>query len=256
MRTIICHFYNEEYLLNWWLPHHKKLFDHGIMIDYQSTDQSVDLIRSHCPSWEIINSRNSSFGAAEVDREVMDIEQSVKGWKIAVNVTEFLIGDFSILNDTDPNQQIFIPTLCIVDSLDSRDHVDTSIPLFHQVTTSIDLKKSFTEMGMRSIHNYNVNYDFTGRHFFQPLKRVDEYPLLIVKYVFAPMTQEFIKRKLQIQYRIPITDIVYGYGHQHTDCRNPNGLTEKRLIERKNENKDLVDASPIISYYLKLSGLN
>ena len=73
-KTIISHFYNEEYLLPFWLKHHSKMFDHGILIDYNSTDRSVDIIREICPTWEIIDSRNELFDAVLIDKEVEDIE--------------------------------------------------------------------------------------------------------------------------------------------------------------------------------------
>jgi FkbM family methyltransferase len=40
MTTLIGHFRNEEYLLPWWLRHHVPMFDHGVLIDYSSTDAS------------------------------------------------------------------------------------------------------------------------------------------------------------------------------------------------------------------------
>jgi hypothetical protein len=64
MLTIISHFYNEEYLLPWWLEHHKKIAPFGVMIDYHSTDRSVEIIKSICPHWEIRTTRNESFDAA------------------------------------------------------------------------------------------------------------------------------------------------------------------------------------------------
>ena len=73
MNTIISHFYNEEYLLPWWLNHHKDMFDHGIMIDYDSTDNSVEIIKSICPKWTIVKSRNRFFQAKDIDSEVEDI---------------------------------------------------------------------------------------------------------------------------------------------------------------------------------------
>lgn len=48
--TVISHFYNEEYLLPWWLNHHKNIFDNGILINYGSTDKSVEIIKSICPT--------------------------------------------------------------------------------------------------------------------------------------------------------------------------------------------------------------
>jgi hypothetical protein len=90
MRTVICHFYNEEYLLPWWLDHHRTIFDHGIMIDYRSTDSSREIIRAVCPTWVIHTTRNRFFESAAIDREVEDYEATVSGWRITMNVTEFL----------------------------------------------------------------------------------------------------------------------------------------------------------------------
>ena len=54
--TVISHFYNEEYLLPWWLAHHTKLFDHGILINKGSTDRSVEICKNshHTGRYEIL----------------------------------------------------------------------------------------------------------------------------------------------------------------------------------------------------------
>ena len=104
MKTVLSHFYNEEYLLPWWLNHHKKYFDHGIMIDYHSTDTSVEIIKSICPTWDIITTRNDCFDARKVDEEVMYYESQISGWKMTLNSTEFLYGNFNILNEFIPNE--------------------------------------------------------------------------------------------------------------------------------------------------------
>lgn len=90
MRTIISHFYNESYLLPWWLKHHLELFDHGILIDYASTDDSADIIRTLAPHWQLVQSRNSEFDAVMCDFEVMQYEMQCEGWKMVLNTTEFL----------------------------------------------------------------------------------------------------------------------------------------------------------------------
>jgi len=51
--TLISHFYNEEFLLPYWLSYHSKIFDHGILVNYRSTDDSVQMIRELTPDWEI-----------------------------------------------------------------------------------------------------------------------------------------------------------------------------------------------------------
>ena len=89
--TVLCHFYNEEYLLPFWLKHHCSIFTHGIMIDYHSTDKSVEIIKELCPTWEIRKTKNEMFDAHLVDKEVMEIEDTLIGFKIALNVTEFII---------------------------------------------------------------------------------------------------------------------------------------------------------------------
>lgn len=34
--TVLMHIYNEEYLLPFWLNHHKNIFDHGVIVNYDS----------------------------------------------------------------------------------------------------------------------------------------------------------------------------------------------------------------------------
>jgi hypothetical protein len=89
--TVISHFYNEEFLLPYWLAHHTKIFDHGILVNYSSTDNSIEIIRDLAPHWEIRNSRNLIWDFIEADNELMEIEREVKGWKIILNTTEFIL---------------------------------------------------------------------------------------------------------------------------------------------------------------------
>ncbi|PFY55127.1 hypothetical protein COL52_26315, partial [Bacillus toyonensis] len=83
--TLISHFYNEEYLLPWWLMHHTKLFDHGILINRGSTDRSVEICKLFAPHWEIRDSKVLEFDAVLVDQEVMNIEKEITGWKMVLN---------------------------------------------------------------------------------------------------------------------------------------------------------------------------
>lgn len=109
------------------------MFDHGIMINYNSTDSSVEIIKNICPDWTIIDSRNETFSAAEVDQEVMDIESNIKGWKIALNTTEFLVGNFSNLNDESIPREIYVPCFYFIDNLEYRNDIDDNIPLYEQL---------------------------------------------------------------------------------------------------------------------------
>ena len=91
--TLITNIYNEEYLLPLWLEHHKNMFDHGIIIDYRSTDRSVEICKEICPTWEVRTSKNEKFGANENDEQFMEIENTLSGIKMILNTTEFLYTD-------------------------------------------------------------------------------------------------------------------------------------------------------------------
>jgi len=92
--VLIMHFFNEAMLLPYFIQHHAPMFDEAVLIDYNSTDASRDIILREAPStWRVVQSHNpATFAAKEVDREVSEIEASFPGcWKIALTTTEFLV---------------------------------------------------------------------------------------------------------------------------------------------------------------------
>lgn len=91
--TLFTHFRNEAFLLRPFLEHHKGMFDHGVMIDNGSTDTSVDVIREICPDWEIVQSHAEYNQPSAYIDEIQEHEAKHSGWKIALNVTEFLLHD-------------------------------------------------------------------------------------------------------------------------------------------------------------------
>jgi len=202
--TILAHIYNESYLLPWWLAHHTAIADHGIIFDYASTDDSVAICRALAPTWDIGPSRNHDFDAIEVDREMMDAERQVDGWKIVLNVTEFLVGDVraamvgerQILRSrimVDRDQHTPDPTRPLVEQYADGYYDDMSRPgrLLH-----------------RQIHG---NYP-TGRHMHD---RVTTDDCAVWWYGWAPWTPETRARKLQIQTRIPPRDKEQRRGWHH-----------------------------------------
>lgn len=256
-KTIICHFYNEEYLLPWWLKHHRQFFDHGIMINYASTDNSVNIIKDLCPSWDIVDSINSSFIDHEINSEVKQIDRTVEGWRICLNVTEFIFGDFSSIENEKSRKNIMMPMICIVDDQENRpsESINSNLPLHEQLKTGLSVEDSIKEYAYRTFANYPQWIWPMGRHFkegkqFPPFESNYEHPFIILKYMLAPMTEEFIKRKLQIQDKIPYKDqqIWRGGGH-HTDYGA--GLTKEKILKNYKTYK-VVDVSSIIEKYVKL----
>lgn len=213
MKTIISHFYNEEYLLPFWLNHHKKYFDHGIMIDYGSTDNSVEIIKEICPDWEIHPTRNAYFYAPWVETEVLEYEAKIDGWRVVLNTTEFLFGNFDVLVDTNIHTQHLISSHIMCDTAEQefKPIVDN---LFKERQFGLNRHKHFEIRSARSMHNFLLDYPSItgpGRHFgtqwtnnscgLSAQKCINELSkdFFILWYGYSPFTEELIERKLQIQ---------------------------------------------------------
>lgn len=209
MATLISHFYNEEYLLPYWLDHHKRIFDNGIMIDYDSTDNSVDIIKKCCPNWKIIKSINRDFGARAVDSEVMQIEQSINDWKMVLNTTEFLVTSNlnGILNKYPKNTMLETNGIAVCGE--------------SEVPSILTIKKgviSDNNRRNRKIHNYEKGNYIDGRH--ESTHFCIRENMYTVWYSHFPWNESTIQRKLQIQNRIPEYDKIMRLGYQHITTRD------------------------------------
>ena len=207
---MVCHFYNEEFLLPWWMQHHKRVFDHGIMIDYNSTDRSREIIHEICPNWEIRLTRNQYFDSKPIDEEVMDIEKTLDGWRMCLNVTEFLYGNTDHLTDLADPKRYYIGNYVFIDMEDHKQGqiiLDHNCPLHQQRYWGYDEFRNRPEgragniMGRmhRSIHNHPIKYP-GGRHFSIFDKAFDD--LAIFYYGWVDLGPAGIQRKTQIGLRI------------------------------------------------------
>jgi hypothetical protein len=255
-KTVLCHFYNEEYMLPWFLNHHKQIFDHGIMIDYHSTDRSREIIREICPTWDIVMSRNPNFQADTIDYEVMDIEKDIQGWRICLNVTELMIGDYSILDEN--LGQHLLPSMFFVDC-DRGRAVTPDLPLYEQKFHGFDFwseyvtrrpTSNFRERRARSIHNTPVQYPIPGRHFEQ--YTTDQ--LVIFYYGWCPFNEPALDRKLQIQTQIPLVDRQRNWGFHH--ITNKETLTYRLEHEFIPRSRDLTeDVTRYVTKHKSLSNI-
>lgn len=252
-RTVVCHFYNEEFLLPWWLRHHSKVFDHGIMIDYHSTDRSVDLIKKFCPGWEIRTTRNEFFDSGPIDQEVMDIERELDGWRIALNVTEFLYGNTDHLVHRDEMTQYLIGNYVFVDMEDTAKGPGCLLhdyPLYEQRYWGFDPNTGEGAMPgdamrrmNRSIHNFPVQYK-GGRHFGKTRRSFDD--LMIFYYGWCYIKEQGIERKTQILPKIHETNSP----HHRTKDQFCNELREQRPL--CSDLKELI--RPILDHNRRLTG--
>lgn len=228
-------------MLPWFLNHHKGIFDHGIMIDYHSTDRSVEIIKEICPTWDIVTSRNPDFQADKIDTEVNDIEANIEGWKICLNVTEHLVGNYSLMGDEPA--QLLVPGVFFVDC-DRERTVTQDLPLYEQKTDGFvysDSPKNFLERRARSLHNVPLQYPTNstqqcmapGRHW----NMYNTNELAIFYYGWCPFDAGQIARKLQIQTQIPLIDRQLNRGFHH--------ITNKETLEYRLENEFMPRARDI-----------
>lgn len=241
MKVVLTHVYNESYLLKWWIPHHQKRFDHGIIIDYNSNDGTRELVKELAPNWEIINSRYDMFAAVNNTNEMTEHEKLVQekypgAWMISLTATEFFIGDTSKLTHQTQPQDLYVPCDVMVSTVEEMFvEPDPNISLVYQRTHGIPLEfnettrynwaaskfdRACADAGlnnvmsqrlMRALHNFKYDYLSRlgpGRHAWkQPV-----HDFRIFWYGFNPITENYIKRKLAVQTKIPNSDVQVGFG--------------------------------------------
>ncbi len=244
--TIIMHFYNEEYLLPFWLNHHKNMFDHGVLIDYNSTDKSIDIIKKIVPHWTIVKSNNYDFDSGTCDLEVMEVERHIRGWKIALNVTEFLCYNNNLselIKKYNNYDALVFKCMCMVESKKCEQNIplDFEAPLVQQRSFGVKDEWRKTRTMHCSTHgNYNEHND-VGRHqpHVYPFIQIGTDEAVVLWYGFSPFNKEILKRKCQI--KRPIRDYT------------PDGYyTEQQYIDEfEKYQSDVIDFrnEPNLSHY-------
>jgi hypothetical protein len=213
--TLISHFWNEQFLLPYWIRHHLPMFDRAVLIDYGSTDGSREIIEKLAPDWEVICSRNAWFDAAACDREVMEQERRFDGWKITLNTTEFLLSyDLRLYTKWMQKyrhdvQGVWAYDAVLVDHPGQKEDPLTSEPLFLQ-------KRHGYFLGGRTrlLHRAADGQYSLGRHDSRIVNRVVDDGIFVAWAGWSPIVH--VKdRKLAIQQRIPEGDKRSGLGKQH-----------------------------------------
>ncbi|MFT3731662.1 MAG: glycosyltransferase family 2 protein [Hyphomicrobium sp.] len=230
-RVVISHFFNESYLLPWWLRHHREIFDHGVLIDYHSTDNSIEICRELVPHWEVVTSENAKFAAFLCDFEVMKHEQRFPGaWKLALNTTEFFVAPGLAKMERVMEQHDLIgarlPGAIMVDT-NPDNPPDPDKPLVEQKATGIwEDEIDFQALAIpgltfptrsRLYHRYDIGAYTPGRHSSHLPRQCNGSRDLgaIHWYGFSPWCNAFKTRKLQISTKRDNFDVKNGFGAQH-----------------------------------------
>src|SRR5262245_52338257 len=231
MRVVVSHFFNEAYLLPWWLRHHRDIFDHGILIDRYSTDGSADICRELVPSWEVVRSETAQFEAIKCDFEVMKHEARFPdAWKIALNTTEFLVAPrLSEVEEFVKSNHLTVarlPGAVVVDTEPDR-APDPNVRLTEQQdcgfwqsgheSQAAGLISPVRPSRSRSYHRYMIRAYAPGRHLSHVPGQCDcnREQAAIWWYAFSPWTDAFKARKLQINATRSDFDKAHRLGYQH-----------------------------------------
>jgi Glycosyl transferase family 2 len=249
-KTLISHFYNEEYLLPWWLDQHLGMFDDGILIDYHSTDGSVEIIKTLAPKWRIVRSRNKEFSAGAADAEAMEYEASVPEWKIVLTSTEFLVGDIDSLIRDDMNEHdgFRVTARTMVDRAQHSsptydrplveqkpwgiaeaawqrrlDRLDKEIAFRRRFHLAANFRRPSDALLWayspairgRLLHRRTTGQYEVGRHLWGISPSPDAIGLTNFWFGLSPWSLAFRERKLQVKTKISESDRINGLGYQH-----------------------------------------
>jgi hypothetical protein len=234
---IISHFYNEEYLLPWWLRHHREIFDDGLMINYNSTDNSVAIIKKLCPHWTVIDSENKYFEAYLIDREIEKYEKKIDGFRIVLNTSEFLIGNFSKINQ---NEYWIIAMTCMVDHPENDNtYPDSNIALTKQKFHGINPFRSpenFMIRRSRLLHkDKNIFYPI-GRHYGE----YNSKDFMILRFDYSPWNEKILHRKIQIGTRQPQSELDQGFGLHHQWDEKMHNIVKKEIYPKAEDIKFII----------------
>lgn len=213
--TVITHVYNEEYLLPFWLKHHRKLFDHGVIIDYGSTDRTAEIVKDLVPEWDFVQSKNEFFVEPHIGDEVEFYETQFKGWKMVLNVTEFVLAPSlqEYVYTLERNNLMGICTNGVV-MVDRPEEINAPLdpdrPLIAQRTfgyfeKDVMIRPSTTRRPVRSrsraLHRSDRGRYLAGRHYNGVTERIDGL-FFLCWFGWSPFNDQFKARKGQIQNKV------------------------------------------------------
>lgn len=186
------------------------MFEHAVLIDYDSTDRSVEICRELAPHWEVRTSKHREFCAIANMNETLEIEREFPGWKATLNTTEFIFfaGNLEEKLESYNSPTVTTTGVCLV--APDQSSPDPNEPLLKTLTHGHweDRWKN------RFLFKTRDGGYGAGRHFTShPTVRSSE--IFCSWLGWSPWNEEFVKRKLQIQSRIPDSNRKSGLGFHH-----------------------------------------
>ena len=218
MLTLISHIRNEALLLPQWIAHHRPMVDAATIIDYASTDESLDIVRTLAPEWRIVRSQNIDFDANDADFEVMQVEWYTPGWKVVLNTTEYMVApNLRPLLQVAESSNVFGITgeaFLMVDRQQlGLSGLKADRPLLPQLHYGWNERPE--RRWNRLLHRWRTGAYAVGRHSWQRGPTAESVDLLFAKLVYAPWDDKMLERKLSIGKQVSAHDKVIGNGFHH-----------------------------------------
>lgn len=243
---LVTHVWNEEVLLPHWIRHHLPLADDCIIIDHGSTDSTLDICKELAPHWRVVPTKLPAFDAHLLDAEVQETELLLSTeWKMALNVTEFLFHSTlrTLMEEFKDYDAIGFKAYMMVDKVLD---LPLDAPLWQNRTFGyMDDGSAMNSRRGRYMHSHDHGHYNLGRHGTSFPRHIESDDWNILFASFSPWPQA-IKRKLQIQERIPLSDKQNGFGIQH--LQNTQTLNNFYLQELAKSSDLLLDSNFKMNY--------
>lgn len=218
-KLLITHTWNDELYLRGWLRHHKPLFDHGVIIYYNSTDSTRAIIQEEAPDWSVVVPWTAKLTTGVLETQLQAIEDGYPGWwKTVLTATEYLLtDDLTKALESAPSDALLISGYGLVDCIGGFAY-DPAIPVFKQRSYGFDMRKVEVpgrNYGRRLIHNRANGQYSLGRHWTGHKDAKDWDGLKLARAFYAPYNEAAIARKVGMGANISEKDVAEGRCWQH-----------------------------------------
>ncbi len=222
MLTMFGHFWNENgadlSLMTFWVRWTLPLVDHAVLFDHGSDDGSAEVVKALAPGWEVRKSSCPDFEAQRADWELEDAEREFGGWKVCLNTTEFAVGDLRrvcarVERDRPDAPGVWGSAAAVLDPDGQEPLRAYAGPADH---LPAQRRRGVVKPPGRSrlLHRLPSGRYTHGRHASFAV-HCEPTPLWgLLWYAMSPWP-ECVARKLQIQRRVPKSDLDAGRGFHH-----------------------------------------
>lgn len=252
--VMVTHQRNEELLMPYFIIQHAPMFDYVFLIDFESTDKSLEIIdRFAPPSWQVVPSMQGKVFDAEItDQQVEAIEKKFPSdWVIALTTTEFLVQPDlrnMLLNLEKKHEGPTIAQIPIITMVGNDSSELTCYKPLPQQRHQYAIGANPDEL-WRYLHKETSEiYKYLpGRHRYEGRgAQMMNHDAFIMKWAWTPWP-EVRDRKMKVGETIPSSDVLSKRGFQHTSRLN--NLTavkeERQMILHKFQLADLCSTANI-----------